>query len=110
MADTQRSILITGCSTGIGYDAAHTLAKRGWYVPGKHLVLRMASCLAASGTMGLALWYMLQERAVSGQILYQSALGDTLVFIAAGGAVYAVSALVFGAVRVSDIRSMLRRG
>lgn len=29
---TQRTILITGCSTGIGYDAAHTLQKRGWRV------------------------------------------------------------------------------
>lgn len=29
---TQKSILITGCSSGIGYDAAHTLAKRGWRV------------------------------------------------------------------------------
>lgn len=29
---TQRSILITGCSTGIGYDAAHGLAARGWRV------------------------------------------------------------------------------
>jgi len=29
---TQKSILITGCSTGIGYDAAHALAKRGWRV------------------------------------------------------------------------------
>ena len=28
----QRSILITGCSSGIGYAAAHTLAKRGWRV------------------------------------------------------------------------------
>ncbi|MCF8510653.1 MAG: SDR family NAD(P)-dependent oxidoreductase [Rhodobacteraceae bacterium] len=28
----QRSVLITGCSSGIGYDAAHTLAKRGWRV------------------------------------------------------------------------------
>lgn len=27
-----RSILITGCSSGIGYDAAHTLHKRGWHV------------------------------------------------------------------------------
>lgn len=27
-----KSILITGCSSGIGYDAAHTLAKRGWRV------------------------------------------------------------------------------
>ncbi|WP_324751464.1 SDR family oxidoreductase [Roseovarius sp. Pro17] len=29
---TQRSILITGCSSGIGYDAAHGLAARGWRV------------------------------------------------------------------------------
>ena len=34
MADTveSRSILITGCSSGIGYDAAHALAERGWRV------------------------------------------------------------------------------
>lgn len=29
---TRHSILITGCSTGIGYDAAHSLHKRGWRV------------------------------------------------------------------------------
>jgi len=28
----QKTILITGCSSGIGYDAAHTLAARGWRV------------------------------------------------------------------------------
>ena len=28
----QKSILITGCSSGIGYDAAHTLQQRGWRV------------------------------------------------------------------------------
>ena len=28
----KKSILITGCSSGIGYDAAHGLAKRGWRV------------------------------------------------------------------------------
>jgi NAD(P)-dependent dehydrogenase (short-subunit alcohol dehydrogenase family) len=29
---SSKFILITGCSTGIGYDAAHTLHKRGWQV------------------------------------------------------------------------------
>ena len=29
---SQKSILVTGCSSGIGYDAAHTLHKRGWRV------------------------------------------------------------------------------
>ena len=33
MADeAERSILITGCSSGIGYAAAHALAERGWRV------------------------------------------------------------------------------
>ena len=32
MPDTRKSILITGCSSGIGYDAAHGLARRGWRV------------------------------------------------------------------------------
>jgi len=31
-AGAARSILITGCSSGIGYDAAHGLAARGWRV------------------------------------------------------------------------------
>ena len=29
---SKKSILITGCSSGIGYDAAHGLATRGWRV------------------------------------------------------------------------------
>jgi NAD(P)-dependent dehydrogenase (short-subunit alcohol dehydrogenase family) len=29
---SEKSILITGCSSGIGYDAAHTLKRRGWRV------------------------------------------------------------------------------
>lgn len=32
MTTNGKSILITGCSSGIGYDAAQTLAKRGWRV------------------------------------------------------------------------------
>ena len=32
MAQAQKSILITGCSTGIGRDAAETLHRKGWRV------------------------------------------------------------------------------
>jgi short-subunit dehydrogenase len=32
MQNTQRSVLITGCSSGIGYEAARTLKERGWHV------------------------------------------------------------------------------
>ena len=29
---SQKTILITGCSTGIGHDAAHALHRKGWRV------------------------------------------------------------------------------
>jgi NAD(P)-dependent dehydrogenase (short-subunit alcohol dehydrogenase family) len=32
MDDNRRSVLITGCSSGIGHDAAHALKARGWRV------------------------------------------------------------------------------
>lgn len=32
MSDTRKSVLITGCSSGIGLDAAHGLKARGWRV------------------------------------------------------------------------------
>ena len=32
MTETKRTILITGCSSGCGLDAAHTLRERGWRV------------------------------------------------------------------------------
>jgi NAD(P)-dependent dehydrogenase (short-subunit alcohol dehydrogenase family) len=32
MAEDAKSILITGCSSGIGHHAAHALQKRGWHV------------------------------------------------------------------------------
>ena len=32
MSDDRKTILITGCSSGIGYDCAHGLAKAGWRV------------------------------------------------------------------------------
>ena len=32
LTDDRKSLLITGCSSGIGYDAAHGMAARGWRV------------------------------------------------------------------------------
>lgn len=32
MSEAQKTILITGCSSGIGYDAAHRMAREGWRV------------------------------------------------------------------------------
>ncbi len=47
--DTKRSILITGCSSGIGYAAAHGLAERGWQVFATCRKLADCDRLAAEG-------------------------------------------------------------
>ena len=50
---SQKSILITGCSSGIGYDAAHTLNKRGWRV---FATCRKAEDAARLESEGLESW------------------------------------------------------
>ena len=45
----QRTILITGCSSGIGYAAAHTLRERGWRVFASCRQSRDCERLAAEG-------------------------------------------------------------
>ena len=45
---TQRSLLITGCSSGIGYDAAHGMAKRGWRVFATDSMVRASFLLLLS--------------------------------------------------------------
>lgn len=86
-----------------------TLRARGWYKPGPRLASRIVSSMLASLAMGAALlamvwnWQMLAERVPGPQIL------AVLVFILIGMAVYGVAAVVFGAVRPSDIKSLVRR-
>ncbi|QDC11045.1 SDR family NAD(P)-dependent oxidoreductase [Oceanicola sp. D3] len=52
---TQKSILITGCSTGIGYDAAHGLRKAGWRVFATCRQQKDVDRLAAEGFESLRL-------------------------------------------------------
>ena len=52
-----RSILITGCSSGIGYDAANTLAARGWRVLATCRKEKDAARLRAAGHESFALDY-----------------------------------------------------
>ena len=53
----QKTILITGCSSGIGYDAAHGLAKRGWRVLATCRKPQDAERLADEGLETLVLDY-----------------------------------------------------
>ena len=52
-----KSILITGCSSGIGYDAAHTLAARGWRVFATCRQQKDADRLVNEGLEALSLDY-----------------------------------------------------
>ncbi|MEL6956976.1 MAG: murein biosynthesis integral membrane protein MurJ [Pseudomonadota bacterium] len=86
-----------------------TLQARGWYQPGPRLVSRLVSCLIASGVMGAGLvWVLAYEESLrvwvpGGRIV------DVLALIAAGGIAYAIAALIFGAVRPSDVKALARR-
>ena len=90
---TSRSILITGCSSGIGYDAAHFLNQRGWRV--------FATCRKAEDTErlvaeGLESWQLDYDSADSIGAAVDEALdrtGGTLDAVFNNGA-YALPGLI----------------
>lgn len=53
----QKSILITGCSSGIGLDAARTLSRRGWQVFASARTPAACALLQQEGLVGLHLDY-----------------------------------------------------
>ena len=85
------------------------LQSRGWYRPGGRLLSRLLSVTLASLAMGGALFYLLanpqwvQERITYGKFV------EVLAFIFIGAIIYGISAIVFGAIRVSDIKGLARR-
>ena len=88
---------------------ATTLAARGWYRPGPLLVSRTVRALIASGLMSAAVWYMLAHfQWIKDNIVDSRALGAVIVVLA-GGVTYGFAALLTGAIRIRDIRQVLRR-
>ena len=85
------------------------LQARGWYNPGRRLALRLVSVTLASLSMGGALIYLLDNPALLQDRIAYGKLIDVLAFIAVGALVYAISALVFGAVRLSDVKGIKGR-
>ncbi len=57
----QKSILITGCSSGIGLDAARTLSRRGWRVFASARSADACAFLAQEGLVGLHIDYEAPE-------------------------------------------------
>ena len=86
---TDRSILITGCSSGIGYDAAHRLAKRGWRVLAGCRAQADVERLTSEGFEGIQLDYEDPDSvaAAAGHVL--DATGGTLTALFNNGA-YAI--------------------
>ena len=85
------------------------LQARGWYVPGPRLLVRLVSVTLASLAMGAALWVILQRHDLLAELVPFGRFVETLVFVLAGAVVYGLAALVFGAIRFSDLRNMARR-
>jgi len=85
------------------------LQARGWYQPGRRLVLRLISVTLASVAMGGALIYLLQNPALLQEQFTHGKFVEVLIFIAVGAGVYAVAAVLFGAIRLSDLSAIRGR-
>jgi putative peptidoglycan lipid II flippase len=85
------------------------LKKRGWYAPGSRLAGRLFSVTMASIAMGAGLFYILINEAAFSAMVPWGKAAEVVAFIFAGAAIYGIAALVFGAIRISDLKTALRR-
>ncbi|MEO0882174.1 MAG: murein biosynthesis integral membrane protein MurJ [Pseudomonadota bacterium] len=88
---------------------AGTLASRNWYRPGSVLIGRLLRVGMATLAMSAALLALQIHPDLLAQYLPQSRLISTLAIIVIGMLAYAVAALLFGAVRPSELRQALAR-
>ena len=84
------------------------LQSRGWYRPGPRLISRLASVALASSAMGAALIYLMSQRELLQNWITYGKFVEVLAFIVIGAAVYGIAALIFGAVRISDLKGVAR--
>ncbi|MEM7328027.1 MAG: murein biosynthesis integral membrane protein MurJ [Pseudomonadota bacterium] len=85
------------------------LLSRGWYRPGPRLISRLLSVALASAAMGAALLVIMPQRELLEAWFAFSKFAEVLAFILIGAAIYGVAALLFGAVRLSDLKGMTRK-
>ncbi|MEM1086698.1 MAG: murein biosynthesis integral membrane protein MurJ [Pseudomonadota bacterium] len=85
------------------------LRRRGWYSPSPRLAWRLTSVTFASLAMGGVLLLILNRQAQFAATIPYGKAVETAAFILIGMITYAVSALLFGAIKVRDIRLALKR-
>ncbi|MEQ8557752.1 MAG: murein biosynthesis integral membrane protein MurJ [Henriciella sp.] len=80
------------------------LLGRGWYKPGTRLVQRLISVLVASAALAGLLWCLAgMSTTIAGYTLDSKFLAALLI-AAAGAAAYGIFALLFGAIRPSELK------
>ncbi|MDJ0919613.1 MAG: murein biosynthesis integral membrane protein MurJ [Henriciella sp.] len=85
------------------------LMRRGWYTPGGRLITRLISIALASLAMGGVLYLIGFNLAWFEALLPVGKFLQVLVYILIGGLTYAVASVLFGAIRLSDLKAMTRR-
>ncbi|MEO1476009.1 MAG: murein biosynthesis integral membrane protein MurJ [Pseudomonadota bacterium] len=87
-----------------------TLTRREWYRPGPALIGRLVRAALATLAMTVSLLALQTFPDVIDPYLPDSRLIETLAIIAIGMVAYAIAALLFGAIRPSELRQVLSRG
>ena len=80
------------------------LGRRNWYAPGAPLLRRLASVLAASAALAALLWYLAARTDLIASYTLDSKFLAAVVIGFTGLFAYGVFALVFGAIRPSELK------
>ena len=86
-----------------------TLKKRDWYNPGPDLLKRLVSVSVASAALAGLLWYLASISDQIAAVTLDSKFIAALLIALAGAIAYVVFALIFGAIRLSDMKGAMRR-
>ncbi len=87
-----------------------TLHRRGWYTPGARLVTRLIRCGVASLALGAVLLVARLDAGGIREYLPGDGLLETLLVVAGGVVVYALAALLSGAIGLRELKALARRG
>ena len=84
------------------------LQAKGWYSPGPLLIRRLISVGLASAAMGAALFAIMSHQSEFAAYIPFGKFVEIIAFILIGASIYGLAALIFGAVRLSDLKNMRR--